>query len=288
MTTKKNPSPDNGPSAALTSSGEASDALTQFNVLRDALTQTHAEIPTLLAGERDLVHQLGLAEANRDSNVADLRGQLERVLQEHQAAVRRRAASVEAILQMESALQTERGIAEAERQRIAAGIVLEFNQRWSAACNALSTLRAEAEALGSALCTTIATPAPFTTFLHPVTGVPALRPVATSEPAPVPVLPANLSALVRRLDALDAGLTRCASIRQGKQLDQRFYDLSRVRGQPAEFGGVYLCMAPFDSLTDGLPFQPGMLIDASLVGPGSMHRLTLGRRYIRPVDLLAA
>jgi hypothetical protein len=51
---------------------------------------------------------------------------------------------------------------------------------------------------------------------------------------------------------------------------------------------VYVCTAEVDSLIDGLKFSPGTLVDASLVGAGSLHRLTLARRYIRPADLLAA
>jgi hypothetical protein len=264
------------------------DALAEFTTLRDTLTRTHTEIPALLSRERSLVHELGLAEARGDSTVADLRAQLDETVRQRQGAARRRAASTDALLAMESALQTERTIAEAERQKIVAEVAREFGARWRQACDALSTLRAEAATLGSALRTSISTPAPFTAFTHPVTGDPALRPVAASGPPPVATLPAHLAALVARLDSLDAALARVAAIRQSKVLDARFYDLGKVRQQPVEFNGVFVCTAAFDSLTDGLTFEVGTLIDASLVGPGSMHRLTLGRRYIRPAGLETA
>ena len=264
----------------------AGDVLAQFTVLRDALALTHTEIPKLLARERDLNHELGLSEATGDSNVAELRAQLDDVVRQRAAAVRRRAASVQGVLDLEPLLQTDRAAAEAERQRIAGGIIAEFSGRWRQACDALSALRSEAEALARALRVTIATPPPYEAFQHAVDGSLRVRLLTGSE-VPV-VLPPHLVKIVERLDGLDAALTRCAAIQQAKQLDERHYQLALRRGQPTEFHDTYKCTGAFDCLTDGLPFEVGSLVDASLLGGGQLGRLLTAQRYLRPANLSSA
>jgi hypothetical protein len=265
----------------------AGDVLAQFTMLRDALGATHSEIPALLARERTISHDLGLSEARGDAGADDLRRQLVDIVHQRQAAVRRRASSVDALLEMEPALETERGIAEQERQRIAGEIVREFSARWREACDRLAALRAEAEVLARALRCTIQTPAPYQAYMHPVRETPELRPLAASGPPPTVALPGHLSILINRLDALDSALSRVQAIKQSKQLDARHYDLAKVRGTPAEFSGVFEVTGEFDSLVDGMKFAVGTLVDSTLIGAGQLARLTLARRYLRPADLAA-
>jgi hypothetical protein len=260
------------------------DVLAQFGTLRETLSATHAEIPSLLSRERTITHDLGLAEARGDSAVDELRAQLDGVVHERQASVRRRSASVQGLLELEPLLRADRAAAETERQKLAAEVTHEFGQRWQQACNALAILRSEAAVLSAALRTTIACPAPYVPSVHVVTGGLTVNPVAGPEPPPV-ALPGHLSTLVTRLDALDHGLARVSAIRQSKQFDLRHYDLSKIRGAPAEFSGVFLVTGEFDSLVDGMKFAPGTLIDATLIGPGQLARLTVARRYLRPADL---
>jgi hypothetical protein len=264
------------------------DVLAQFETLHDALTASHSQIPALLARERTCSHDLGLAEARGDSNVGDLRAQLDDITRQREASVRRRAASSQGVLDLEPMLQADRAASQAERQRIAAGIVGEFSQRWRQACNTLAALRGEAEVLARALGTTVPTPPPYQPFAHSVDGSLRLRPLAASEPAPAPTLPANLSALITRLDSLDAALARVSAIRQSRTLDSRHYDLCKVRGTPVEYLGTFLVTASFDSLIDGLSFEVGILVDSSLIGAGQLARLTTGKRYLRPAHLETA
>jgi hypothetical protein len=260
------------------------DVLREYATLRDALAQTHVEIPKLLARERDLNHELGLSEARGDAGADDLRRQLVDIVHQRQAAVRRRAASIQGVLDLEASLQADRAAAEAERQRIAGGIIAEFSGRWKQACDALSTLRSEAEALARALRVSIATPAPYVPYTH-IDGSLRVRLLTGSE---VPVsLPANLSRIVERLDGLDAALVRVTSIQQSKQLDERHYQIALRRNQPTEFHDTYLVTAAFDCLSDGLPFQTGDLVDGSLLGGGQLGRLLTAQRYLRPANLAA-
>jgi hypothetical protein len=263
------------------------DALNEFGKLRETLTLSHVEIPKLLAAERSLVYELGLAEARGDSNVAQLRSQVEETLRSRHAAVRRRTSALTALLELEPALQHDRAAVEAERLRIAGGIAAEFAARWQAACDRLAGLRLEAASLSAALRITVETRPPYQAFIHPIRETAELRPLAASGPPPEAVLPANLTALIARLDGLDGALGRIQAVRQSKQLDARHYDLSRVRGQPSEFPGTFEVTGEFDSLVDGMKFAVGTLVDASLLGPGQLSRLTASRRYLRPADLAA-
>jgi hypothetical protein len=261
------------------------DVLREFDRLYVVLSETHGTIPTLLARERDLNRVLGLSEARGNSDADGLRQQLDDTVRERQAAIRRRVASVDALLEMEPALRSDRGIVETERRQVAAEVAQDFGKRWQQACDALAVLRAEAGVLSAALRTTIACPAPYIPFVHAIREQPELRPVAGPEQPPTAALPAHLSILVRRLDALDSAMARVSAIQQSKQLDSRHYDLSKIRGTPAEFPGVFLVTGEFDSLVDGMKFAPGTLVDATLIGPGQLARLTVARRYLRPADL---
>lgn len=250
----------------------SADVLAQFTRLHAILTETHATIPKLLATERSVTHELGLAESRSDPEAGRLRQQFSATVEQRQAAVRARAASIEALLGLEAGLQSDRAELETERQQVVSQVAGEFAQRWARACGVLNELRAEAQALGRALRCTIPCPAP--------AAGPGIA-------APEPQLPAHLTALVRRLDSLDSALARVSAIRQAKVMDARHYDLCRVRGTPPEYPGVYLVTGTFDSLIDGLKFEAGALVDSTVVGPGSLARLATARRYLRPADLVA-
>ena len=97
------------------------------------------------------------------------------------------------------------------------------------------------------------------------------------------VMDAEAAALGAQIDQVDSALALIYALRQSRELDQRHYHLARNRGVPTEFPGTYRTLLPFSS-SDGLPFEVGTLIDASLVGPGMLHRLQIGRRHIMPVE----
>lgn len=74
--------------------------------MRAALVETHSTIPRLLSQERSITHELSLAEARGESTDA-LRKQLEDVIQQRQSAVRRRAACIETLAELEGATGRE-------------------------------------------------------------------------------------------------------------------------------------------------------------------------------------
>jgi hypothetical protein len=48
-----------------------------------------------------------------------------------------------------------------------------------------------------------------------------------------------------------------------------------------------LVLIPTPTATVSLEFEPGELVDHTLLGSGTMHRLMVGRRFIQPVELVA-
>jgi hypothetical protein len=50
---------------------------------------------------------------------------------------------------------------------------------------------------------------------------------------------------------------------------------------------VYSVTSTFDCLTDGLAFEKGALVDATLLGAGQLARLVTAQRYLIPANLAA-
>jgi hypothetical protein len=261
----------------------AGDVMVEFNRLQSGLVQTHDEIPKLLRRQRELTQLLGEAEVRGDS--ADgLRAELDHVAKEREAAVRRRGAALQAILTLEGRLQSERQRAEAERQSRASEVIAEFLRRYDRAVSDLQALWAEGDLLSRTLKSKIEMRLPVKIATSVVTGIPTAEPIRSDAVAELDDATARVSG---RLDQLNEALARVAAIKQSQQLDQRHFDLSRIRNTPADFPGVYAVTAAFDCLVDGLRFEVGQLIDASLVGPGPLQRLLTTRRHLRPAELTA-
>jgi hypothetical protein len=258
--------------------------LQEFDRLHAVLTETHREIPALLAQERTIGHELGLAEGRGESGDG-LRVQLEDVAQQRQAAIRRRAASIAAIVGMEPALQGERAAMERQRQEYAAEAVRAFGERYKAAVAALQGLWEEGRILAATLRTEVPMPLPVRVTTSPVDGSTRAVPVRSGDAAAVDAEAARLGA---QLDQVDEALALCHAIRQGEELERRHHRLAMDRGAATQCGGVYKVILQFRCMLDGLEFEPGQLVDHTLIGSGMMHRLMTGRRHIEPVGLESA
>jgi hypothetical protein len=261
----------------------AEDVMAQFNRLKSALAQTHTEIPNLLAAERSIDYELGLSEARGD-DADGLKSQLDETERQRQAAIRKRSACVDAILGMEAALQAERVAAEARRQAHAVEAVKAFTERYNAAVANLQALWEEGRLLGETLRTTVPMPLPVRITTHPVDGTARAQPIRADIAVTLDVATAKMAA---RSDALDGALAMIGAIRQSKEIDARHYRLSQERGTASELSGTFRVMLQFRCLLDGLDFMPGELVDHTLIGHGNLQRLTVGRRFVQPVELTA-
>jgi hypothetical protein len=264
----------------------ADDAMARFEQLRSALAQTHTQIPEMLARERTIAHDLGLAEA-RGENADGLRQQLAATVADREAAARRRHSCVAGILLLETELRSMRVEVERQQQAYAREAVARFLERYRAAVAELQRLWSEGEALARTLRTNVPMAIPARVATSVVDGIARVAPVFDRNGA-APSVEAEAAQLGLRLDRLDAALGRVAVIKRAKHFDEHHYHLARVRGVPHEFNDVYYVVAPFESLLDGLIFEVGTLVDKSLLGEGHLHRLTTGRRFVVPAELAAA
>ncbi len=248
----------------------------EFSRLRTVLETTHSQIPQLLARERAVSHELGLTETEA------LRNQLADVTREREAAVRRRMSAVGALTELEGPLQAERLALEAQRQAYAAEAVRAFEARYAAAVSELQACWETGRALGMALRCEVRMPLPVTLRESPVDGVSRAMPVRADVAGVVDAEAAKLGA---KLDLVDGALAMVAAIRQSALFDQQSHRLGLLRNTAQPASGVYRVLQPFRNLVDGLEFQPGQLVDSSLIGSSMMSRLQVGRRHIEPVGL---
>ena len=261
------------------------DALTRFDQLHSTLSATHEEIPQLLAGAMTLRRQLGLAEAEgRDASA--LRESLAEAEGGRESAARKRAACIDAIMQLEPALQSERAGVEKRRQAYATHALAQFRERYDGLVSELQGLWETGRALGIALRCEVPMPLPVKLMTSPVDGVARAMPVRSGD---APPLDEEAQQLGEALDRVDGALSLCNAIRQSAVLEDRHSRLATSRSMGAgEYGGLYKVLAPFQCQVDGLEFLPGQLLDGSLISAGMAHRLMAGRRYIAPLNLESA
>ena len=150
----------------------------------------------------------------------------------------------------------------------------DLHERLAAQLAVLQQLQTEGKALGEALRVFVHLP----TVPTKLPAVPLLESFRDALRPPTPT-----ERIGGTLDKLDAAIRLCGGIRQAGERNRSHARLAEVRvGMVAEQTGVFRVIHPFTS-SDGLLFGVGALVDRSLLGDGTLHRL-LTSRYLRPVD----
>jgi hypothetical protein len=260
----------------------AEDALTRFQQFDAVLRETHQTISDALRQEQGLVGELGRAEIV-GGDVGELRRQLDAVTGTRAVAVRRRSSAADCVVELEGELRAGRAVAESARQAHAAEAVREFQGRYHAAVSALQMLWNEGEALARIIKAQVPMPVPARMVVSPIDGTSRVLPLRSGDV--VGPLDAEAVRLSERLDQFDAALGRVAGIRQSREIDARHFQLAANRRTPMEYLGSYRVVREITSLTDGLAFAPGELVDRTLIGDGSLARLVEHGRFVRPVHL---
>jgi hypothetical protein len=246
----------------------AEAVLGRFDQFHKVLVTTHAAIPGGLVSERELSAELGAAEVT--GNGADqLRSRLRAVSTERESHARQRAAATSAVVALEPELSKARAEVATAEASFALSIAGQFLTRWRQTLAELAILKAEGEALAAALRTRIDL---------------RLELVAPSGATPPVTLPPSVSMVTVVLDRLDGALARCGAIRQAKEADLRHYRLAANRGLVGQQVGVYRVLQKFLCSEDGLPFEPGTLIDRTLMTDGGLYRCQLAR-HVRLASL---
>jgi hypothetical protein len=262
-------------SVSKTKNDGRSEVLVEFDQIRTILSATHAEIPALLLREHELAH----AWSSKDDELT--RTQAEENHRLKQAAIRRRASSIERIVALEPRLRAERERVAGALDQYAETAITEFSRRYSAVIGQLQSLWEEGRLLAAKVGQDVDMPLP-------VTMVPGFDGTARPQPVRADVAPQidpQIVELAGKVNEVDAALRLIASIRHSRRLDADEFELARSRGLPTEIAGTFVVTKPFTCTLDGEQYVVGDLISSDLVGLGHMQRSVRGKGFVRPASL---
>jgi hypothetical protein len=255
----------------------------------DVLKATHATIPALLA-ERALAQSaLGGRELAGTDTGAPAKN-LERIEGERARAVRMRLAAIETLLSQEPQLKAVRETLDGARASYASTMISEFEERYRAGVRALQALWREGDVLASALRAAVPMPIPARILGGEKPTANPLQIPEFETPRLVRVLGESgeirmnpeAERIGKALDALDAALAFIAGIRTARKMERTIRVRESSRGfDPA---GTFRVLHEFTNHADCLKHRPGELVDSSLVGVNSLHRLT----SVKTIELVSA
>jgi hypothetical protein len=270
---------ESGSTSSSTNKPAAVNGLEEFERFRNALRETHEQIPNLLKRELDLARELGQSEA-RGGNSTALLKKIEETRVMRECALLRRKAAASAICGYDGQLRAERVLIERMRRDRVSIVVEDFRRRYNAAVEALQALWCEGDKLREMLQADIPMPIParVQSNFNGGSTVVAVRGMAK---ASMDVETMRLTDLLTRIDA---DLTLISGIRQARDVDARYYQLAVRRREPTEPHGMFRVLERCFCSLDGQWFERDTVIDASLVGGGNLMRLIQSVRLVRPVE----
>jgi hypothetical protein len=254
---------------------EAESILARCDRLKAVLHETGRTIPAALAEERELANKLGLAEVTGDGNAQALRSRLSIIGSERTAAARKRSSASEGLSLLESDVAEARRSLERARTEVAASVRGEFTQRWSATCQHMHLLLAEAKALTEAG-VPVLTPPPFQAEINRIHGHAELTPVASATRVEAPALPPQLAAIAGLISRLDDAGSICRAIRDAGNLSKHYFSRNLQRGgMPNDLSRVFVVAKSFSAL--GSEFPVNSLITREILPDGLLDRFVVSR-----------
>jgi hypothetical protein len=260
----------------------AERVLGERDKLHGTLQRTHVRIPELLARKMTVQAELGRAEIEGKDTSA-IREQRLTVESERLSAVAQREGSIGALLSQEPELTAARDTLNTARQPYIAGIVNAFSERYAAAVRQLQMLWQESDALAAALRSDVPAPLPVKVsggpkFTPMGIGCPEFDPIKVerdlgpdASPPPIDATAARIGAT---LDRLDGAFNFAAGIRSALRMQSQLSMRTTSRGFDPSPSAVYIVAESFVSHFDNLSFEPGTLVDVSLLGLVTLQRLT--------------
>jgi hypothetical protein len=262
---------------ATTKPATANEGPQGFDKCREALAETHVEIPKLLETELHLSRQLGRAQVH-GGDTRGLQEQIQEARLAYEVACLRRRAAADAVSGYEGQLRAERIFVERTRQERAAIVVEDFKRRYIAAVEVLQRLWAEGDKLHEVLGADVPMAIPARVrYTHD--GLSQLLPVKGNVEA---VMDAEITRLSEMLSKIDRDLAVSAGVKSARAIDERSYCLDRIRREPSRRYEVYRVVKRVFCQLDSLWFEAGTLIDVPLVGAGNLKRV---ESSLRPVEL---
>jgi hypothetical protein len=264
--------------AALTT---AEQVLRDHDRVRTVLERTHTAIPEALARRMNLQAELAKAELNGGDT---------KVLREHRlvteserlSLVSQRQGAVQALLDGETGLTERRGVLVAEKDQYARKATEAFRVKYDAVIRAFQEVSAEGDALASALRFPVEMPLPVKVSggqRETVSGIgiPECDPIKVERVPGTDLQPVTIDPVAQRvgsaLDKLDGALNFACGIRSALRMQSQLAMRTTSRGFDPSPSATYRVMTPFVSHFDGLTFEPGVLVDISLLGMVTLQRL---------------
>lgn len=258
-------------------------AMAQFRRYQAALVDTGVRIPQLLQEQRSLRAELGQSEIS-GADVQEMKERLDAIAAGLESAGRQRGAASDGLLFLADGLREARAIAAQELAGVAQSTVGDFQVRWARAVAELSRLHAEAAMLSRALRTNVPTAPPYIASLS-ADGTRMQVVFSGHIETDAVHLPPQVAAITERIDQFDDAASLCAAVAQAREWDARYVAMQRTRsGSMPVMTGTYVVNKRFTHL--GGEFQPGDLVDQSLMGAGVLHRRWQARELL-PLETAA-
>jgi len=260
---------------------DAERLLAEYNRLRAILSATHISVPALLVARIEARASVGATEIDGKLDRDKARSHLTDIESELTSAVRGRAGSISALVDMEGELSRALSDVEQERDRYAAGVVSEFETRYERALQAFLSLHEEGVRLAQAL----RVPVPLRSPVK-VTGA-ATAHFLASETTKVTVLPPDdtgqpvtadgtAEKIGKRLDDLSSALAYSRGLIAAKARPVH----SVSSNLPYSPDGLFKVLREFRDGIDGQIYSPGTLVDNSLIDARGLARLVAVRQIV--------
>ena len=98
-------------------------------------------------------------------------------------------------------------------------------------------------------------------------------------------MPASLQTISALIDRLDAALALASAIQESRKQDDRHRQLALERRAPADMPGVFAALREISHW--GASFQPGALIDSTVINVSMLYRFLVARCVVavdRPAE----
>ena len=253
------------------------------------LVRTHTLIPELLARRADAQSKLAAAEVS-GTDATSTHDERLRIEAERLTTVSRRQGAIQALLDGETGLTERRDVLVAEKDQYARKATEAFRVKYDAVIRAFQEVSAEGDALASALRFPVEMPLPVTVSggrRETVSGIgiPECDPIKVERVPGTDLQPVTIDPVAQRVGTTLDRLGTAIDFANGLRASIRMQDQMRMRETARGWNpaGTYIVLRPFMCHTDNLPFQPGVLIDSSLVGLVSLQR-SLAGKSIRLID----
>jgi hypothetical protein len=220
------------------------------------LADSHDLIPALLQAKVNAAAASAASEVFTSYDKDRVTSHLAAIEAELAATVRQRNGARDGLMAMEPALSAALAKVEDARTTYATGVIADFSRRYAVAVAAMQELWHEADALSKSLRLPVDAAPPVRLIGGTTACFVAIETARLEKVLPESAAPIAVDPLTTRIGIILDGLNEAVNYSKGLAAT-----LTREK-----------FLKPFRDAVDNLPYQPGVLLDASLLGPTSLQR----------------